>query len=132
MQFCRNAAALPSVRYQNTKRMLKVLPLYRVSSFSSFLSLTLTSVGRSCGAGDGSSGRDLSFGASPLLGSSEVSSAVFFVALSDLVAVGLGVPERLGISESSMTNSGSNSEGSGPFPEASPCWRLGATCRRVR
>lgn len=40
--------------------------------------------------------------------------------------------DRLKGSESSRTNSGSKSEGSGPFPETSPVGLLGTFCRDAR
>ena len=52
--------------------------------------------------------------------------------LSDRARAGFGVLDRLNPSASSRTNSGSKSEGSGPFPMGSPLYLLGVLCRDAR
>lgn len=69
---------------------------------------------------------------SPFWASSPDSRRVFLVELSDLSGGGLGVVDRLKGSESSRTNSGSKSEGSGPFSETSPVCLFGTFCRDGR
>ena len=91
-------------------------PWYFDSSLSSFRNFTRTSVGSS----EVGTSLDAAFSCGWLSDASRIPSLPDSGGICLFCSAGNGVPTRLGASSSPITNSGSNSAGSGPLPGVSP------------